>query len=88
MLVFIQILLLYLSYVPNHDITSCNDYFILDLFIKKENIKKLLGPKLLGVYDYFIRPQSKTIWGGAFNGQKFRRQIFAELMFSFQVFFL
>ena len=45
----------------------------------KETIKKLIGEKNLGRFDYFTKPEYKNIWGGAFNGQTFRRQIFDQL---------
>lgn len=46
----------------------------------KQTLKKMLGSRLLGVYDYFVHPESKKVWGGAFNGQEFRRKIYSELM--------
>lgn len=45
----------------------------------KSILKRLLGEKTLGALDYFTKPELKKIWGGAFNGQTFRREIFAEL---------
>ncbi len=45
----------------------------------KTVVKNLAGPKLLGIFDYFSKPEYKNIWGGAFNGQAFRCAIFEEL---------
>lgn len=46
----------------------------------KEFIKRTIGLKNLGRYDYYTKPALKNLWGGAFNGQEFRRQIFHELI--------
>ena len=46
----------------------------------KTYIKKLLGEELLGMLDYYRFQDSKNIWGGAFNAQSFRQQIFLELI--------
>lgn len=43
------------------------------------NIKKMLGPRGLGLYDFVAQPELTAKWGGAFNGQEFRRAIFDEL---------
>lgn len=46
----------------------------------KSVIKKLIGPANLGRYDYLTKPELISIWGGAFNGQEFRQQMFDEIM--------
>lgn len=46
----------------------------------KSTVKRLLGEKALGAIDFFNKPSLKEIWGGAFNGQHFRREIFKEIM--------
>jgi hypothetical protein len=43
-------------------------------------IQKLLGEKLLGMLDYYRFPKNWDSWGGAFNDQEFRKEIFRELM--------
>ena len=45
----------------------------------KAIIKKIIGNKNLGRIDYFLKPEYKKVWGGAFNGQTFRRKIFQQL---------
>ena len=45
----------------------------------KSIIKNIIGDKNLGRIDYFFKPEYKNIWGGAFNGQEFRRKIFTQL---------
>jgi len=45
----------------------------------KNTIKNIIGVKNLGRIDYFTKPDYKNIWGGAFNGQSFRRKIFQQL---------
>ena len=47
----------------------------------KKIVKQLLGERLLGVIDYFRFPESRTSWGGAFNGQK-HRQLLVEAFLS------
>lgn len=46
----------------------------------KALLKKLIGDERLGVLDYYRHPQHRNYWGGPFNGQEFRRQIFLELI--------
>jgi hypothetical protein len=46
----------------------------------KSPLKRLLGERNLGYFDYLTKPSLKSIWGGAFNGQVYRRKIFAELV--------
>ena len=46
----------------------------------KEHLKKLAGDVHLGMYDYFVKPELKNHWGGAFNGQSFRKAIYQELV--------
>ncbi len=42
--------------------------------------KSLLGDKILGKLDYYRFPEQKKSWGGPFNGQLFRKEIFTELI--------
>jgi hypothetical protein len=42
--------------------------------------KKLVGEKIMGWIDYFRYPDQREMWGGAFNGQRFRQRIFEELV--------
>jgi hypothetical protein len=37
-------------------------------------------PKLVGTYDYYFNPTLHASWGGPFNGQDGRQQIFRELI--------
>ena len=48
----------------------------------KELIKRAVGERMLGVADYCLRGKSTTSWGwgGPFNGQTFRQEIFLELI--------
>jgi len=43
-------------------------------------IKRILGERLVGVADYCVHRKSRSSWGGPFNGQTFRQQIFVELI--------
>ncbi|MEM9827146.1 MAG: hypothetical protein AAF958_11185 [Planctomycetota bacterium] len=49
----------------------------------KDKFLRLVGEANAGQIEYFIRPEHGKKWGGAFNGQSFRRQIFQELVASF-----
>ncbi len=46
----------------------------------KARIKSLIGPVNLGRLDFLTKPELKKVWGGAFNGQTFRRKMFAEIV--------
>lgn len=45
----------------------------------RSNLRRALGPKLLGMIDYYRYPEYRQSWGGPFNGQTFRQQIFVDL---------
>ena len=40
----------------------------------------ILGEKIRGRYDYYKLPEQRQSWGGPFNGQHFRKEIFLELV--------
>ena len=42
--------------------------------------KKLIGPTGLGMLDYLLDRKSKDPWGGPFNGQKARQDLFHHLL--------
>jgi predicted O-methyltransferase YrrM len=42
--------------------------------------KKLIGPTRLGMLDYVLDRTSKDPWGGPFNGQKARQDLFRHLL--------
>jgi len=42
--------------------------------------KKLIGPTRLGMLDYLLNRKSKDPWGGSFNGQKARQDLFHHLL--------
>ena len=42
--------------------------------------KKLIGPTRLGMLDYVLDHTSKDPWGGPFNGQKARQDLFRHLL--------
>lgn len=49
----------------------------------KQTLKQHLfkhHPDWLAAYDYYLRPGLKASWGGPFNGQTGRQQIFRELI--------
>jgi len=49
----------------------------------KEKLKQYLlrtHPAWLAAYDYYLNPTLKSSWGGPFNGQAGRQQIFQELI--------
>lgn len=51
------------------------------MFILIKNLtKRALGPKLLGVLDYYRFPQFRQSWGGPLNGQKKRQQMVSLLV--------
>jgi predicted O-methyltransferase YrrM len=43
--------------------------------------RDLLGEQAMGMMDYYRYPERKNAWGGPFNGQVYRRQLF-ELILS------
>lgn len=46
----------------------------------KTSLKRLLGPTLLGILDYYRFPQSRESWDGPFNGQRQRQKMVSELV--------
>ena len=40
----------------------------------------MLGPRALGVLDYYRFPDRGRAWGGPFNGQRFRQALFHEVI--------
>lgn len=42
-------------------------------------VGRWLGNERLGALDYWRRPEWRETWGGPFNGQRFRQQLFVEL---------
>jgi len=42
----------------------------------------IIGPVLLGAIDYFRFPERRDPWGGAFNGQYKRRELFLSLILA------
>src|SRR5438105_1327333 len=46
----------------------------------KRHAAMLLGASNLGRLDYVFRPWLRKSWGGPFNGQRFRQQIFLSLI--------
>jgi hypothetical protein len=47
---------------------------------RKKFLNRLLGDRLTGLLDWRLRPGLRAGFGGPFNGQEFRRAIFAELI--------
>lgn len=41
---------------------------------------RLLGDRLLGAVDYYLRPQYNMAWSGPFNGQLARQQLFESIV--------
>jgi len=48
--------------------------------IIKEVARQWLGDRMLGRFDYYRFPERRLAWGGAFNGQTNRSQIFKAIM--------
>lgn len=46
----------------------------------KNLTKRALGPKLLGVLDYYRFPESRQSWGGPLNGQQQRQSMVSALI--------
>jgi predicted O-methyltransferase YrrM len=46
----------------------------------KRFLRRLLGPTALGMIDYFRFPDRGDVWGGPFNGQPKRCELFATLI--------
>lgn len=46
----------------------------------REAIKKILGEVNLGIIDYYRFPKRANAWGGPFNGQEVRKEIFVDIM--------
>jgi hypothetical protein len=53
--------------------------------LMKNLLKNILGEELIGYYDYIRYPEYKNSWGGPFNGQKIRQQIFLQIINNFKV---
>jgi len=51
----------------------------------KSILKSLVGDKMLGRYDYLLKPKLADSWGGAFNGQNYRQRIFLDLIRSLPI---
>src|SRR5262245_49387002 len=50
--------------------------------IVKRYVAAMIGPTRLGMIDYFRFPEQRDRWGGSFNGQHKRRELFLSLIFS------
>ena len=52
----------------------------------KQSLKKIIGQGNLGRLDFIRYPSARDSWGGPFNGQQCRQQIFFDLLgqFSFE----
>jgi hypothetical protein len=48
--------------------------------VKRFIARLLLGDRNVGRLDYLLRRQSKDVWGGPFNGQKIRQQIYSDIL--------
>lgn len=46
----------------------------------RRRMVELLGDRNVGHLEYFLRPGQRNLWGGPFNGQKFRQHIFLTLL--------
>ena len=46
----------------------------------KKVLRQLLGGRILGTVDYWRFSERRTAWGGPFNGQERRRELFAALV--------
>ena len=47
--------------------------------------KGMIGESNLGRLEFFRSPDRRNIWGGPFNGQKFRQRIFFDLLYRFPI---
>jgi len=43
-------------------------------------VRAMVGERNLGRLDYLLRPRLRNTWGGPFNGQDRRREIFVEIV--------
>jgi hypothetical protein len=43
-------------------------------------LSRAFSPRLKGYYDYYFRPELRSGFGGPFNGQQLRRQLFHEIL--------
>ncbi len=48
-------------------------------------LKRVIGQANLGRLDFFRHPDMQHSWGGAFNGQRFRRRILFDILFAFPI---
>lgn len=46
----------------------------------KAAIRSLLGDTVTGMFDYYRFPARRAAWGGSFNGQERRRELFTALV--------
>jgi hypothetical protein len=44
------------------------------------SLKRLLGDHILGIIDFYRHPERKNAWGGPFNGQRSRQELFQEVL--------
>jgi predicted O-methyltransferase YrrM len=49
------------------------------MFMILKSVKKTLGERNVGRFEYFLKRRSADSWGGPFNGQKYRQKIYLEL---------
>ena len=42
--------------------------------------RRILDERILGVVDYYIYPERRNSWGGPFNGQPFRQELFLAMI--------
>ena len=47
-----------------------------------EILNKIIGPKNIGRLEYFLNDDYKEIYGGPFNGQRIRQEMFLEIIRS------
>lgn len=43
-------------------------------------VRKIAGPKILGMRDYYLWPALRAGFNGPFNGQEFRKRIFKDIL--------
>ncbi|MDC0947874.1 hypothetical protein OAS86_00805 [Gammaproteobacteria bacterium] len=50
----------------------------------RDHLRRLLGDRLTATIDFMRFPEQRACWGGSFNGQRFRRKLFFDLLYHYR----
>jgi hypothetical protein len=70
--------------LPNHSSSqqflAMNTYITTRLACLRPAVRWMIGDEIAGRIDYYRRAESRDSWGGPFNGQERRRELFSALV--------